>query len=540
MNPTETGVKHSRSTKPMLPDTITIIRLAITVILLILAYKVNASQLISILMLVAALLTGLSDIAMTAVNAIIKKDYFNNACLILIAAVSAFCVGCYIEAIVFAVVFELCGVIEYYAIKLTRNSAASRIPENDDNFKQIKTALNRPESLENSYKNKVQPVISLVVKAAFAIAVLYAVLLPLISNMTYVMSIRRGAMLIAAVVPASMFASLPLCSAYGLCYSALYGVFTNKAEVLERAAGVKSVVFDKSYVITDGVPKISAIISPFLDKNSFLQSAAYTAYKSEQRIAAPILSAFNGTIQPEFIKDFNDIPGSGMEITIGGRSMLLGTLDLLELRGIVLDEKNIRSGYVLYLIIAGNYAGCIIFKENINPYAAKTVSDLSEIGVKSYLVAEDGREVSEKTANLLGITEYYPCCDTVKKLSAVKEIKENASETDRVMYVSSEHIEYHTDADIDVNVGGTGDTEDMQMSNIGIFGLPVALAAAKKVRQISAENLLLSAAVKLILIVLALTGNATLWFIALVDAAAGIFGILNISSIAKEETAENE
>lgn len=540
MNQTEKSVKHSRSTKPMLPDAITIIRLAITVILLILAYSVNTTRLISTLMLIAALLAGISDIAMSAANAVIKKDYFNNTCLIMVAAVACFCVGCYVEAVVFTVVFELCGILNSYAVKMTKQSASARIPGNDDKFQQIKTALNRPESLENSYKNKIEPVVSLVVKAVFIIAVLFAALLPLISNMTYVMSIRRGAMLIAAVVPASMFASLPLCSAYGLCYSALYGVFAGRAEILERAAGVKSVVFDKSYVITDGVPKISAIISPVLDKNSFLQSAAYTAYKSEQRIAAPIVSAYNGTILPELINEFNDIPGCGMEISIGGRSMLLGTLDLIESRGIILDEKDIRSGYVLYLIISGKYAGCIIFKENINPYAAKTVSDLNEMGVKSYLVAEDGREVSERTANSLGISEFFSCCDTVKKLSAVKEIKSEAAETDKLMYVSAEHIEYHTDADIDVNVGGTGETEDIQMSNIGIFGLPVALATAKKVRQISAENLLLSAAVKLILVVLAVTGNATLWFIALVDAAAGIFGILNISNIAKEEMSESE
>ena len=96
------------------------------------------------------------------------------------------------------------------------------------------------------------------------------------------------------------------------------------------------------------------------------------------------------------------------------------------------------------------------------------------------------------------------------------------------MYISAENLEYHTAADIDAKVGSSFDSADIQTSNVGIFGLPVAYTSAHTVKQLSIENLIFTAFIKLILVVLALTGGATLWFIVMLDFAASIFGVLNV------------
>ena len=72
--------------------------------------------------------------------------------------------------------------------------------------------------------------------------------------------------------------------------------------------------------------------------------------------------------------------------------------------------------------------------------------------------------------------------------------------------------------------------------------MPVAYTTARKLKRLSRENIIFTAIIKLVLIVLALTGNATLWFIMLADFAASIIGVLNTlrmsSEIQKEENAE--
>ena len=95
---------------------------------------------------------------------------------------------------------------------------------------------------------------------------------------------------------------------------------------------------------------------------------------------------------------------------------------------------------------------------------------------------------------------------------------------------------YHTAADIDAKVGTEFENADMLMSNIGIFGLPVAYTASHMAKRLSAENLAFTAVIKLVLVVLALTGCATLWFIVLLDFSASVFGVLNVVRMPSADT----
>ncbi len=143
-------------------------------------------------------------------------------------------------------------------------------------------------------------------------------------------------------------------------------------------------------------------------------------------------------------------------------------------------------------------------------------------------MTEDGSEISEKLAKSLNIDELHCECDFSEKASIIQKYKDQLEQGKTLMYISADNLEYHTAADIDAKVGTSFGNADIVMSNVGLFGLPVALTAAQRVRQLSIENLIFTAFIKLVLIVLALTGSATLWFIVLVDFAASMAGVLNI------------
>ena len=522
-----------RKGKNVLPDLFTLIRAAVSVLLLILAYSVTASHFLSILILILALLICGFDIALIVYEDIRRKNYLNSSLLILIVVIAGFGAGCYIESIVTLVVYQLCRVLLDYASKLTKRSAYSAISSDDpDGQASLKAILNNPEASKSSLYSKYIPYFELFSKAAFIVGLLYAVVVPLISDMSFVMSIRRGCMLIAASIPASALVSLPLCSIAGLSLSAAYGVFIKGASVLEDTGKITTVIYDKADVFTEGTPKLVSLSSPILDNDTFLQLAAYTAYNSEQRIAVPIVSAYGGDIVSDYISGFREIPGCGMEIKLRGRSVLLGTQELFETRGITIPSDGQKKGYVLYMAVAGNFAGSISFKENINPYAESVISDFAAMGnIKNILLTEDGREVSERLARALNIDELHYECDSVKKAGIIQQYADELPEGGKLLYVSAENLDYHTAADIDAKVGYAADNADMLMSNIGIFGLPVAYMASKRVKRLSIENLAFTILIKAVLVVLALTGNATIWFIVAVDFAASIAGILNIARL---------
>lgn len=531
--------KNSRAGRSYAQEIVTLLRVALSAALLIAAYSVNAASLVSMLMLIAAALICGFDIVLAAVDKIIKKrDYLNDQLLVCLCAIACFCIGCYTETIVMLVVYQLGRTCLNFVIRKTKLGFYGAVsPEDREGSLRLRSILNSPGSLKNSVFDKYMPYLELFSKAAFIVGILFAAAVPLITDMTYVMSIRRGSMLIIAAVPISALAALPMYSLAGLSRAAEYGVYIKNTASLENTGDLASVIYDKADVFTDGTPKLVSVNSPILDNESFLQLAAYTAYSSEQRFAAPIVSAYSGDIITSYISDFKDIPGCGMEISLHGRSVLLGTGELFDAKGISIPDTERKSGYILYLAIGGRYAGSLTLKEKLNPYAESVISDFSALGgIKSVLLTEDGRDVSERLAKALNVDELHYECGFTEKADIIQKCKDQLAPDEKLMYISAENLEYHTAADIDAKVGTEFENADMLMSNVGIFGLPVAYTASHMVKRLSSENLVFTAVIKFVLVVLALTGSATLWFIVLLDFAASVFGVLNVVRMPSADT----
>ncbi len=531
--------KNSRAGRSYAQEIVTLLRVALSAALLIAAYSVNAASLVSMLMLIAAALICGFDIVLAAVDKIIKKrDYLNDQLLVCLCAIACFCIGCYAETIVMLVVYQLGRTCLNFVIRKTKLGFYGAVsPEDREGSLRLRSILNSPGSLKNSVFDKYMPYLELFSKAAFIVGILFAAAVPLITDMTYVMSIRRGSMLIIAAVPISALAALPMYSLAGLSRAAEYGVYIKNTASLENTGDLASVIYDKADVFTDGTPKLVSVNSPILDNESFLQLAAYTAYSSEQRFAAPIVSAYSGDIITSYISDFKDIPGCGMEISLHGRSVLLGTGELFDAKGISIPDTERKSGYILYLAIGGRYAGSLTLKEKLNPYAESVISDFAALGgIKSVLLTEDGRDVSERLAKALNVDELHYECGFTEKADIIQKCKDQLAPDEKLMYISAENLEYHTAADIDAKVGTEFENADMLMSNVGIFGLPVAYTASHMVKRLSSENLVFTAVIKFVLVVLALTGSATLWFIVLLDFAASVFGVLNVVRMPSADT----
>lgn len=531
--------KNSRAGRSYAQEIVTLLRVALSAALLIAAYSVNAASLVSMLMLIAAALICGFDIVLAAVDKIIKKrDYLNDQLLVCLCAIACFCIGCYTETIVMLVVYQLGRTCLNFVIRKTKLGFYGAVsPEDREGSLRLRSILNSPGSLKNSVFDKYMPYLELFSKAAFIVGILFAAAVPLITDMTYVMSIRRGSMLIIAAVPISALAALPMYSLAGLSRAAEYGVYIKNTASLENTGDLASVIYDKADVFTDGTPKLVSVNSPILDNESFLQLAAYTAYSSEQRFAAPIVSAYSGDIITSYISDFKDIPGCGMEISLHGRSVLLGTGELFDAKGISIPDTERKSGYILYLAIGGRYAGSLTLKEKLNPYAESVISDFAALGgIKSVLLTEDGRDVSERLAKALNVDELHYECGFTEKAGIIQKCKDQLAPDEKLMYISAENLEYHTAADIDAKVGTEFENADMLMSNVGIFGLPVAYTASHMVKRLSSENLVFTAVIKFVLVVLALTGSATLWFIVLLDFAASVFGVLTVVRMPSADT----
>lgn len=517
----DTGIKDAI-------DIIKIVRILAAAALLILANTLNITAFTFVVLSVAAALIAGFDLVLNAAAAIGEKDYFNYNIILIFVAVVGFAAGCANEACLLIIMYQLGSLLLGYAMYRSRKEIFSFIPDDgSDTAEAFREIVSKPTALKSSVLTKTAPIMDMLLKAALLVALIYAVLMPLITEMTYVMSIRRGLMLILAAAPASALISFPLSAETGLALAASHGVLVKNSEVLENLSHVTAAAFDKDEVFADACPKLASISSPILDNGTFKALAAYVAYNSQLRIAVPILAAYKGTVMPQYIEKSNDIPGCGMEVTIHGVPLCIMTKDVFDARNIAIPEKDVRGGFTFYMAVANKYAGRICFKENVNPYAQAVVSDLKEFGgIRTVLLSDDSEGATADFAETVGADEFHYGCTSEKKAEILEEIKTSLDDGEKLMYVSAENGEFHSSADIDARVGDD-DGADMRMSSVGVFGLPVAYTASKRVCEIQKANLIAIVLLKLVLVILALLGYATLWFIAFIDMVLACAAVLN-------------
>ena len=136
---------------------------------------------------------------------------------------------------------------------------------------------------------------------------------------------------------------------------------------MESAADTTTALFDKAGIFTAETPRLISVQSDVLDSKTFMNFAAHAVYYSEQPIAKAISSMNDTEYRLDVISDFMDIPGCGVDLSVAGAHVTLGTRALFVSRGIdipydVSDDNHL----VYYMTVADKYVGKLIFSDDFN------------------------------------------------------------------------------------------------------------------------------------------------------------------------------
>ena len=132
-------------------------------------------------------------------------------------------------------------------------------------------------------------------------------------------------MIILVCTPASIVAAMPLAGIAGIGQSASKGILFGKASALEKAANIKTAVFDKAGIFSDDSPEVLKMQSSILDDDTFMNFAAHAAYYSDQPFAKAISDIYDQEYKLDVVSDFKDLTGYGVEFKIGVTPDLLAT-----------------------------------------------------------------------------------------------------------------------------------------------------------------------------------------------------------------------
>lgn len=509
-------------------NSVIVIRLIVASLIFAVSLIVKMPSLVRILLLVLSVVVSGYDVALDAVNSVESGDYFATPIVIVFVAVISFFIGFGLEGAALMMFYQIGQILIAYAKERTVKSAKELLCYSDDETVEKVTGIIEEENAgKMTMESAVGSAASFILKIALGIAVLYAVLIPIFTNLSFAVSIHRALTIIVIATPLSVVVAMPLTGIIGICYSAQFGVIFNRAAAMEKAAEVDTAVFDKPGVFADDHPKLVSVQSDLLDKSTFMNFAAHAVYYSEQPFAKAISDAFTLDYKLDLISDFQDIPGCGVELKINGAHVTLANRELFASRGEAVPYENAKENYQMYyMMVSEKYVGKIALTNEFYGEAEQLAPDLKAIGFdKCILLTEDGKEESELAATELEFDEFYGECDTERKLRLINDLK--GSRDTQMMYVYANGFDAHSAADLDVRVNRKGKFADILVIPEYIANLPLALQLCSRVREVAAENAIFAFIVKAILIFLSLTGYCNIWFAIFIDMVAALATILN-------------
>jgi Cu+-exporting ATPase len=258
-----------------------------------------------------------------------------------------------------------------------------------------------------------------VVSAWFVPAVVVAAIAAFIGWMLFGPPPALAYALVAAVsvliiaCPCALGLATPMSIMVGVGRGAAIGVLIKNAEALERVEKVDTLVVDKTGTLTEGKPRVVAIVpAEGFDEAAVLSLAASLERGSEHPLAAAILGAAQERgIAIEEVADFAALPGKGITGRVGGREAAIGNSTLLAELGVAAmlqaqaDALRRDGATAMFVALDRRLAGVIAVADPIKATTPAALARLRAEGIRIVMLTGDNRATALAVAAKLGITD---------------------------------------------------------------------------------------------------------------------------------------
>ncbi|MFN5449659.1 heavy metal translocating P-type ATPase [Bradyrhizobium sp.] len=214
--------------------------------------------------------------------------------------------------------------------------------------------------------------------------------------------------------PCALGLATPMSIMVGVGRGAQAGVLIKNAEALEHMEKIDTLVVDKTGTLTEGKPKVVAIVPVSgYSEADVLRLAASVERASEHPLADAIVTAAKDRgIQTADVKDFDSPVGRGALGTVEGKKILLGNATFLRSEGVdtsALESEAERQrgegATVINMAADGRLAGILAIADPVKQSTPEALRDLAAEGVRVIMLTGDNRTTAEAVARRLGIAD---------------------------------------------------------------------------------------------------------------------------------------
>jgi Cu+-exporting ATPase len=214
--------------------------------------------------------------------------------------------------------------------------------------------------------------------------------------------------------PCALGLATPMSIMVGVGKGAGAGVLIKSAESLERMERVNTLVVDKTGTLTEGKPKVIAVVPVNgLSEGDLLHLAASLEQSSEHPLAAAVVTAAKKkNIALDAPSDFSSTTGKGVSGKVAGHTVALGNIKMMAKEKVEVgdlaeraDELRRRGATALFVGVDGKPGGIIAIADQIKATTRSALDNLRAEGIHIVMLTGDNRTTAEAVARQLGIDD---------------------------------------------------------------------------------------------------------------------------------------
>jgi P-type Cu+ transporter len=214
--------------------------------------------------------------------------------------------------------------------------------------------------------------------------------------------------------PCALGLATPMSIMVGVGRGAQAGVLIKNAEALERMQRIDTLVVDKTGTLTEGKPKVVAIVAaPGFEEGDMLRLAASAEKASEHPLAVAIVAAAaERKLALSEVSDFDSPTGKGVRGTVDGRKLALGNARFLREVGVdtaplerEADRLRAEGATAIFLGLDGKVAAAFAIADPVKQSTPEALRALARDKVRVVMLTGDNRTTAQAVARRLGITD---------------------------------------------------------------------------------------------------------------------------------------
>ncbi|MBQ9385682.1 MAG: cadmium-translocating P-type ATPase [Bacteroidaceae bacterium] len=407
-------------------------------------------------------------------------------------------------------------------VKTTKAFAESTVSKILDLVENAAESKSRSESFITRFARVYTPIV-------VGLAVLVAVIPGLITG-DWASWIYRGLLFLVVSCPCALVISVPLTFFGGLGGASRKGILIKGSNLLDKLSGVKTVVFDKTGTLTEGVFEVTAVHPREINENELLHLAAHVERHSTHPIAMALRNAYPDEQDDCVISDVEETAGHGIIANVNGKRVAVGNSKLMEKEGAGWRTCH-HTGTIIHVAIDGVYAGHIVISDRIKEDSSYAIASLRDLGVKrTVMLTGDQETVAAAVAGKVGVDEYHAQLLPADKVNRVEDLL--AQGTLAFVGDGINDAPVLTRADIGIAMGALGSDAAIEAADVVLMDdkpskIALAVKIARRTIRIAKENIWFAIGIKILVLLLAIPGLATMWMAVFADVGVTVLAVLN-------------